>query len=422
MLVGKGTACEPYVIATAEQFIEMSVIASEPWAHEDYFLLVADIDLKGAYLGRDFVRAKLFGQGHTVSNIKIDPRIGGGIFGHVRNCLIRDITFKNISVDHFSGGSTAQNYFAGILFREHNTRSSVKVENVTLERVTSSSTTKKDGEALVMGAFGAIEDPSGFSDTPSARNLVQYCTVKKWTHTINGYGRQDRVCGLSSANSGIDCTYNRVIDFTVTDNSLGATTYGMGLALSSNAVQNMTYNQTNTDAEYFKVACVAGSACYGTGTFNISGKEGDVRDLDSSSAGYSYTMLNVNFNYPDFCGNVYIGLRGDGYNNPDFILPRYPALDAITGLNRDYRRCLNLRLEALYSIGELSTSSPYVRWTPENMAYYGFKAGIYPPQLDFRNGWDDSGVMKQPPCIFETVKMKSMPWPIPFQRMRGAIT
>ena len=101
---GSGTACDPYLIYTADHLREMYTSSSE-WGREVCYRLMADIDLEKTPMwpiGTASVRfvGVVDGDGHTISNLNVRQTSGEnvGLFGYA-DAEFRDLTLANVEIN-----------------------------------------------------------------------------------------------------------------------------------------------------------------------------------------------------------------------------------------------------------------------------------------------------------------------------------
>lgn len=133
---------------------------------KNYYLLY-DIDCSAlkAFSPMDDYKAKLYGNGHTISNLKIE-KTGvkeDALFGDIgANALLKDVTFENVTVNYTTDGRTkfVQTYW---LFTS--CKNATAFENVTFTGATFAITKDSVGTQITnmeIGAFQTVEGEETF--------------------------------------------------------------------------------------------------------------------------------------------------------------------------------------------------------------------------------------------------------------------
>lgn len=113
---GTGTETDPYLIETPEQLaylaslINQATSTRDPYRHA-FYRLNADLDLNGTEwtpIGtgsapKNFC-GKFIGNGHTISNLKVNGEKYAGLFGNLADAIICDMTIENANVTSSSSG------------------------------------------------------------------------------------------------------------------------------------------------------------------------------------------------------------------------------------------------------------------------------------------------------------------------------
>ena len=164
-VAGSGTYEDPYIIATADQFMNIAD------GLDKYYVLASDIDLGGREItpfGFDVnemdtqtfeeFTGSLNGKGHTVSNFKIRGVTNTGLFGVIGdNGIVENITFSdvtaNVKIGYTNGSSTT--YTGGIVAGTNNGMIvSCIVEDS--ELIVNSDTNNEGAERNVFFNYGGI--------------------------------------------------------------------------------------------------------------------------------------------------------------------------------------------------------------------------------------------------------------------------
>lgn len=262
---GSGTASNPYVINTAEEF---AWFGDKMNNNAQYWVLGDDIDLgnqewkKGGNSGATF-KGHFDGKGHTVSNVSITTVSGknNGLFcnisgtsaserAEVKNLKISNVTFADIEAA--AANNTKVGAIAGYT-------KWVDITNVHVDGVSFTVNGNVTGAVYIAGAVGHVEN---------GQSQMKGVTVKDATFTVNGNsGSTLYLCGLFGYVNGQKDQLVNVFNCKVENPVLTLTGDVTSTTYIGGAI-GMTTNYTAVDGIYVKGGSINGPTTTKTITNN----------------------------------------------------------------------------------------------------------------------------------------------------------